>query len=93
MGWCWAWRCPAWAACRPCAESQGQSSPAEKLSEREFSVFLQLARAANVAQVAETLKLSQSTIGTHLSRVKQKLGANNQAELTLVALRWGLIQA
>ncbi len=75
------------------AESQGQVSPAEKLSEREFSVFLQLARGASVAQIAETLNLSQSTIGTHLYRVKQKLGANNQAELTLVALRWGLIQA
>ena len=75
------------------AESQGQVSPAEQLSEREFSVFLQLARGASVAQIAGTLNLSQSTIGTHLYRVKQKLGANNQAELTLVALRWGLIQA
>jgi two-component system invasion response regulator UvrY len=75
------------------AESRGQASPAEKLSEREFSVFLHLARGASVAQIAQTLNLSQSTIGTHLYRVKQKLGANNQAELTLVALRWGLIQA
>jgi two-component system invasion response regulator UvrY len=25
--------------------------------------------------------------------VKQKLGASNQSELTLVALHWGLIQA
>ena len=75
------------------AESQGQMSPAEKLSEREFSVFLQLARGASVVQIAETLRLSQSTIGTHLYRVKQKLGANNQAELTLVALRWGLLDA
>jgi len=37
--------------------------------------------------------LSPSTIGTHLYHVKQKLGASNQSELTLVALRWGLIQA
>jgi two-component system invasion response regulator UvrY len=45
-----------------------------------------------VAQIAENLKLSPSTVGTHLYHVKQKLGANNQSELTLVALQWGLIQ-
>ena len=37
--------------------------------------------------------LSTSTIGTHLYNVKQKLGASNQAELTLIALRNGLIEA
>ena len=75
------------------AQVSGDTSPAEILSEREFSVFIQLARGQSVAQIAETLRLSPSTVGTHLYRVKQKLGANNQSELTLVALRWGLIQA
>ena len=45
-----------------------------------------------MAQIADNLKLSPSTVGTHLYHVKQKLGAGNQSELTLVALRWGLIQ-
>jgi two-component system invasion response regulator UvrY len=63
------------------------------LSEREFSVFLQLARGATVAQIAETLNLSPSTVGTHLYHVKQKLRVANQSELTLIALRWGLIEA
>ena len=75
------------------AEIDGGGSPADVLSEREFSVFVQLARGATVAQVAENLKVSPSTVGTHLYHVKQKLGASNQSELTLVALRWGLIQA
>jgi len=70
----------------------GETSPAEALSEREFSVFLQLARGASVAQIAEHLSLSPSTVGTHLYHVKQKLGASNQSELTLVALQWGLLQ-
>jgi two-component system, NarL family, invasion response regulator UvrY len=47
----------------------------------------------SVAQIAENLNLSPSTVGTHLYHVKQKLRANNQSELTLVALRWGLIEA
>jgi two-component system invasion response regulator UvrY len=74
------------------AQIEGESSPADLLSEREFSVFIQLARGASVAQIAENLKLSASTVGTHLYHVKQKLRAGNQSELTLVALRWGLIQ-
>jgi len=75
------------------AQLEGEESPADVLSEREFSVFLQLARGASVAQIAQTLSLSASTVGTHLYHVKQKLHAGNQSELTLVALRWGLIQA
>jgi two-component system, NarL family, invasion response regulator UvrY len=70
----------------------GERSPAEALSEREFAVFVQLARGASVAQIAQTLSLSPSTVGTHLYNVKQKLGAGNQSELTLIALRWGLLE-
>lgn len=75
------------------AQIEGEASPAEMLSEREFAVFIQMARGATVAQVAENLNVSPSTVGTHLYHVKQKLRAGNQSELTLVALRWGLIQA
>jgi two-component system, NarL family, invasion response regulator UvrY len=73
------------------AQVKGESSPADTLSEREFSVFIQLARGKTVAQIAEDLRLSPSTVGTHLYHVKQKLGASNQSELTLVALQWGLL--
>ena len=52
-----------------------------------------LAKTLLISTLAETLNLSPSTVGTHLYHVKQKLGASNQSELTLVALRWGLIQA
>lgn len=75
------------------AQLDGDTNPVDLLSEREFSVFLHLARGATVAQIAETLKLAPSTVGTHLYHVKQKLGAANQSELTLIALRWGLLQA
>lgn len=74
------------------AQQDGDANPVELLSEREFSVFLQLARGLTVAQIAETLKLAPSTVGTHLYHVKQKLNAGNQSELTLIALRWGLLE-
>ena len=71
----------------------GEHGPLEVLSEREFEVFLQLARGHTVAQIADTLKLSTSTVGTHLYNIKQKLNVANQAELTLMAVRHKLIEA
>jgi two-component system invasion response regulator UvrY len=32
-------------------------------------------------------------VGTHLYNIKQKLGAVNQAELTLIAIRHGVLEA
>jgi two-component system invasion response regulator UvrY len=64
-----------------------------RLSEREFDVFIRLARGASVQRIAEDLNLSPSTVGTHLYNVKQKLRVNNQSELTLIAIRERLIEA
>ncbi|WP_300618540.1 response regulator transcription factor [Dokdonella sp.] len=69
------------------------SGAIDTLSEREFAVFLQLARGQSVGRIAEILSVSPNTVGTHLYNIKQKLGAGNQAELTLIALRNGLIEA
>ena len=69
----------------------GHRSPLEQLSAREFEVFVQLARGQSVAQISQALKLSSSTVGTHLYNIKQKLGLVNQAEMTLLAVRHGLI--
>lgn len=68
-------------------------SPLERLSEREFEVFVRLAGGSTVQRIAEDLKLSASTVGTHLYNIKQKLGVSNQSELTLIAIRHGLIEA
>jgi two-component system invasion response regulator UvrY len=76
------------------AEIEGAAkSPIERLSEREFEVFIRLARGATVQKIADDLKLSGSTVGTHLYNIKQKLGVANQSELTLLAIRHGLIEA
>ncbi len=76
------------------AEIEGAGrSPIEQLSEREFEVFMRLAAGATVQKIADDLKLSASTIGTHLYNIKQKLGVVNQSELTLLAIRHGLMEA
>lgn len=70
----------------------GTRSPVDMLSEKEFKVFLALARGQSVAEIAEVLSLSPRTIGTHLYNIKQKLGASNSAELAIVAMRHGLLE-
>jgi len=84
---------PALAADITPADLENGTSPLDRLSEREFEVFIRLARGAAVQKIATELKLSASTVGTHLYNIKLKLGATNQAELTLIALRAGLIEA
>jgi two-component system, NarL family, invasion response regulator UvrY len=71
----------------------GAKSPIERLSQREFEVFIRLASGATVQKIADDLKLSASTVGTHLYNIKQKLDVVNQSELTLIAIRHGLIEA
>ena len=76
------------------AEIEGAARPPiERLSEREFEVFMRLARGATVQKIAEDLNLSASTVGTHLYNIKQKLEVTNQSELTLLAIRHGIIEA
>lgn len=73
-------------------EFEGDKNPVEVLSEREFGVFIQLAKGLSVNQIATELNISPRTVGTHLYNVKQKLGVANQAELALIAVRHGLIE-
>ncbi|WP_211167134.1 response regulator [Aromatoleum evansii] len=75
------------------AQFGGSSDPVDALTETEFAVFLQLAKGNSVSQVASTHKVSPSTVGTHLYHIKQKLNATNAAELALIAVRSGLVEA
>ncbi|MES2580136.1 MAG: response regulator transcription factor [Pseudomonadota bacterium] len=69
----------------------GEQNPVDILSEREFEVFMSLAKGKTTNEIAETLFLSPRTVGTHLYNIKQKLNANNSAEIALIAMRSGLI--
>ena len=70
----------------------GDKSPVDILSAREFEVFLALAKGQSVNDIAAVLHLSPRTVGTHLYNIKQKLGASNQAELAIMAVRAGLLE-
>lgn len=74
-------------------DSRGaEQSPAiDALSPREFEVFCHLAEGKTVHDIAEALSISPKTAGNHYTQVKKKLGAANTAELTLMAIRAGLL--
>jgi two-component system invasion response regulator UvrY len=69
----------------------GAGDPLDTLSEREFDVFLALAKGRSVREVAGVMFLSPRTVGTHLYNIKQKLGVSNSARLALMAVRAGLV--
>ena len=74
------------------AQFSGGQDPVSALTEKEFAIFLQLAQGRSVAEIAESHRLSPSTVGTHLYHIKQKLNVSNAAELALIAIRSGLIE-
>lgn len=63
----------------------------EKLSEREFQVFLNLAKGQTVSEVAESLSLSIKTVSTYRTRMMEKLGLHSNSDLTYYALKNNLI--
>jgi len=61
------------------------------LSRRETEVLRLLYAGASVARIAEAMVVAESTVKTYLSRLYEKLGANNRGEALAAAGRAGLI--
>lgn len=66
--------------------------PHKQLSSREYEVFLLLASARSISEIATRLKLSVKTVSTYRARILEKMGMNSNAELMQYALRHGLTQ-
>lgn len=62
------------------------------LSQREFQIFCKLAAGRSVSEVAAELFLSVKTISTYRTRVLEKMGMHNNADLTYYAIKNGIIQ-
>ncbi|SJM93764.1 Two component transcriptional regulator, LuxR family (fragment) [Crenothrix polyspora] len=71
--------------------SQDESDKVEQLSPREFDVFCLLASGYSTRKVAEKLCLSYKTVCNHTTFIKEKMGVETLAELTLIAGRQGII--
>ncbi len=70
----------------------GGKSPLESLSKREMQIMMMLTRGQSTQSIAETLNISTKTVFTHRYRIFDKLGVDNDVELTHLALRYGLLE-
>ncbi len=63
-----------------------------QLSDREFQVFLRLAKGETVSNIAVTLSLSVKTISTYRMRVMEKMVLQSNVDLTYYALKNMLLE-
>jgi DNA-binding NarL/FixJ family response regulator len=65
-----------------------ESSPVERLSDRELEIFRLLGQGRSTAQIAEDLHLSLKTVQAYCARAKEKFGVSSLGELLRAAIRW-----
>ena len=65
--------------------------PHEQLSEREFQVFVRLAKGETVGDIAEGLSISVKTVSTYRTRIMEKMGLTSNSSLTYYALKNNVI--
>ena len=63
----------------------------EQLSEREFQVFLKLAKGETPGEIAKSLSLSVKTVSTYRTRLLEKMMLDSNSDLTYYALKNKLI--
>jgi len=73
--------------------SDTDESPFESLSERELQVMLMITMGMKVQDIAEKLCLSPKTVNSYRYRIFEKLRVKNDVELTLLAIRNGLVES
>lgn len=62
-----------------------------KLSDRELQTLVLIASGKRLSDIADELTLSPKTVSVYRARVLEKLGLSNNAELTVYAIRNGLV--
>jgi two-component system, NarL family, invasion response regulator UvrY len=67
------------------------SAAHDLLSEREFQVFLKLAKGETAGDIASALSLSVKTVSTYRTRLMEKMGLTSNSDLTYYALKNKLI--
>ncbi len=68
-------------------------TPFDALSERELQVMLMITKGTKVQEIADKLCLSPKTVNSYRYRIFEKLNVKNDVELTLLAIRHGLVES
>jgi len=73
------------------AGNKGQSSPFEKLSERELQTAILIANGQKVQEIANTFCVSPKTVNSYRYRIFDKLDVHSDVELTLLAVKHNIL--
>jgi len=73
-------------------DTNHRKSGHEALSDREFQVLRLIGSGMTVGEIAEELSLSVKTISTNRTRILEKMGMKNNAELICYAIRQNLVK-
>jgi len=65
--------------------------PHQKLSDRELQTLVMIASGKRLSDIAEELMLSPKTVSVYRARVLEKMQLANNSELTVYAIRNGLV--
>ncbi len=68
-----------------------QEDAHQKLSDRELQTLVMIASGKRLSDIAEQLLLSPKTVSVYRARVLEKLALTNNSELTVYAIRNGLV--
>jgi len=64
----------------------------DSLSERELQIMLMITQGQKVPDIAKKLYLSSKTVNSYRYRIFDKLGIQSDVELTLLAMRLGMLE-
>ena len=67
------------------------NNPFDRLSHREFEVMILLLQGKSLTDIGEEISIQVSTVGTHKTRLFDKLNVNSLMELSKVAAAYNLI--
>lgn len=68
-----------------------EASPFEALSSREMQITMMVVNCQRVAEISSGLHLSPKTVNSYRYRIFDKLGVRSDVELTLLAVRHGMV--
>jgi two-component system, NarL family, invasion response regulator UvrY len=70
---------------------EDKASPFEVLSEREMQITMMIVNCQKVQEISDRLFLSPKTVNSYRYRIFEKLSIDSDVELTLLAVRHGLL--
>lgn len=70
-----------------------EQTPLDMLSEREMQIMTMIVNCQKVQDISDKLCLSPKTVNTYRYRIFDKLGVTSDVEMTVVAMRHGMLDS